>query len=68
MANSRAIIFWLIGAICMFIGSLVAGTVDPSVLGATTSSVIISYTISFVLILLGGMFWISTAVMQGEED
>jgi len=68
MANSRAIIFWLIGAICMFIGSLVAGTVDPSVLGATTSSVIISYTISFVLILLGGMFWISTAVMQGEEE
>lgn len=68
MANSRAIIFWLIGAICMFIGSLVAGTVDPSVLGATTSSVIISYTISFILILLGGMFWISTAVMQGEED
>ena len=52
----------------MFIGSLVAGTVDPSVLGATTSSVIISYTISFILILLGGMFWISTAVMQGEED
>ena len=68
MANSRAIIFWLIGAICMFIGSLVAGTVDPSVLGATTSSVIISYTISFILILLGGMFWISTAVMQGEEE
>jgi hypothetical protein len=68
MANSRAIIFWLIGAICVFIGALVAGTVDPSVLGATTSSVIISYTISFVLILLGGMFWISTAVMQGEED
>lgn len=68
MANSRAIIFWLIGSICVFIGSLVAGTVDPSVLGATTNSVIISYTISFVLMLLGGMFWISTAVMQGEED
>ncbi len=67
MADSRTIIFWIIGAICVFVGSLISGSVDPSVLGASTESVIISYIVSFVLILLGGMFWISTAIIQAEE-
>jgi len=67
MADARTIVFWIIGAICVFVGSLVAGSIDPSVLGATTSSVLVSYVISFVLILLGGMFWISTAIIQSEE-
>lgn len=68
MADPRTIIFWIIGAICVFVGSMIAGSVDPSVLGATTSSVIIAYVVSFVLILLGGMFWISTAIIQSEEE
>ena len=67
MADSRTIIFWIIGAICVFVGSLLAGTVDPSVLGASTGSVLVTYVVSFVLILLGGMFWISTAIIQAEE-
>ena len=68
MADTRTIIFWIIGAICVFVGALVAGSVDPSVLGATTGSVLVSYVVSFVLILLGGMFWISTAIIQAEEQ
>jgi hypothetical protein len=68
MADPRTLTFWIIGAICVFVGSLIAGSVDPSVLGATTGSVIISYVISFILILIGGMFWISTAIIQAEEE
>ncbi|MBN2203284.1 MAG: hypothetical protein JW700_03825 [Candidatus Aenigmarchaeota archaeon] len=68
MADPRSITFWLIGAICVFVGALIAGSVDPSVLGATTMSVAIAYIISFVLILIGGMFWISTAIIQIEES
>ena len=67
MADTRTIIFWIIGAICVFVGALVGGSVDPSVLGSTTGSVLVSYVVSFVLILLGGMFWISTAIIQSEE-
>jgi len=68
MADPRSIVFWIIGAICIFVGALIAGSVDPSVLGATTTSVAVSYIISFVLILIGGMFWISTAIIQVEES
>jgi len=68
MADPRAIGFWFIGAICVFFGSLIAGSVDPSALGATTLSVAIAYIIAFILILLGGMFWISTAIIQVEES
>ena len=67
MADSRTIVFWIIGSICVFVGSLLAGTVDPSVLGANTGSVLMTYLVSFILILLGGMFWISTAIIQTEE-
>lgn len=68
MADLRSLIFWFIGAICVFIGALIAGNIDPSVLGSTTTSVAVSYIISFVLILIGSMFWISTAIIQVEES
>ncbi|MFQ6020916.1 MAG: hypothetical protein ACE5J4_02770 [Candidatus Aenigmatarchaeota archaeon] len=67
MADWRAIGFWLIGTILIFFGSLIAGSVEPEALGATTVSVILAYIIAFVMILIGGMFWISTAVIQVEE-
>jgi hypothetical protein len=67
MADARVICFWFIGALCVFFGALIAGSVDPSALGATTTSVVIAYFIAFVLILLGGMFWISTTLIQVEE-
>ncbi len=66
-ADPKTIAFWILGSICVFVGALIAGSVDPSVLGATAVSVAAAYIISFVLILLGGMFWISTAVQQAEE-
>lgn len=68
MANPRTLGFWVIGAICVFFGSLIAGSVEPSVLGATTTSVILAYVIAFILILLGGMFWVSTSVISIEES
>ena len=67
MADARSLTFWIIGTICVFVGALIAGSVDPSILGATPTSVVVSYVISFVLILIGGMFWISTSIIQVEE-
>lgn len=67
MTNTRALAFWVIGAVCIFFGSLIAGNIEPEVLGATSSSVILSFVISFILILIGGMFWITTAVVHVEE-
>jgi hypothetical protein len=38
------------------------------VTGSTTASIIMAYALSFILVLLGGMFWISTAILQTEEE
>lgn len=65
--NWRAIAFWFIGSLLIFFGVLLVGNIDPTALGATSASVIISYIIGFVLIFVGGMFWISTAVIESEE-
>lgn len=65
---SKSIIFWIIGGVFVFLGSMIAGAVDPYALGATLSGVIISYIIAFVLILIGGMFWISAASYLMEEE
>lgn len=63
---NKAIIFWIIGSICVFLGALIAGSVEPSALGATLESVLVAYIISFILILIGGMFWISVATAEEE--
>jgi len=67
MADIRTLVFWLIGTICIFFGALIAGSVEP-VVGSTTVSIVMAYSLSFILVLLGGMFWISTAILQTEEE
>lgn len=62
--KEKSIFFWILGTFCMFFGILIAGNVDPGALGASIESVGIAYVISFILILLGGMFWITVAVLQ----
>lgn len=68
MTNRKAIIFWFIGAVSVFFGALIAGNIEPEALGATIESVTIAYIISFILILLGGMFWISGSIIEIEEE
>lgn len=68
MTSRKAVLFWFIGAICVFFGALIAGNVEPEILGATTESVMLAYIISFVLILIGGMFWISGSIVEIEEE
>jgi len=67
MINNRAVAFWFIGTLCIFFGSLIAGNVEPEALGATMESAILAYIIAFILILIGGMFWITTAIVHVEE-
>jgi hypothetical protein len=67
MADIRTIIFWLIGTLCIFFGALIAGSVAP-VIGSTQVSIMMAYALAFILIMLGGMFWISTAILQTEEE
>lgn len=67
MINTRAVGFWFIGTLCIFFGALIVGNVEPEALGATMESAIVAYIIAFILILIGGMFWITTSVVHVEE-
>ena len=67
MTDIRTIIFWLIGTTCIFFGAMIAGSVEP-VVGSSAVSMTMAYGLSFILIMIGGMFWISTAVMHRQED
>ncbi|MCD6478155.1 MAG: hypothetical protein J7K87_04065 [Candidatus Aenigmarchaeota archaeon] len=53
--------FWIIGALLILFGSMIAGQARSDVLGATTSSFTISLIVAFILILIGGLMWITVA-------
>jgi len=52
---------WIIGSVILFAGAMLAGNMEW-VEGTTTFSFGLTALISFVLILLAGMLWISSAV------
>lgn len=53
-------LFLLIGSFCLLIATLFAGNAEM-VLGATEASFYSTLGISFVLIVISGIFWISAA-------
>ena len=57
---------WIIGAICLMLGAMIAGNITW-VEGTTTSSYILSLLIAFILLLSAGVFWISAAVNAKQE-
>ncbi len=52
---------WIIGALLITFGALLLGNVEW-VEGTTQFGFIVSIVLAFLLVLLGGMFWISAAV------
>jgi Mg2+ and Co2+ transporter CorA len=60
MGDIQTYIFLIVGAFCLLIASLFAGNVE-FVLGTTENSFYLTLLISFILILIAGIFWISAA-------
>ena len=58
--KNRAVVFWIAGAIFMFL-AMAAAT------GARGDSALMAYAASFLLTLIGGMFWISIMHMDEKE-
>lgn len=59
--ESKPLFFWLFGSFLILLGAMIAGQARPDVLGASTSSFIISIVVAFILILIGGLMWIAVA-------
>ncbi|MCD6367533.1 MAG: hypothetical protein J7L45_00430 [Candidatus Aenigmarchaeota archaeon] len=59
--EAKPTIFWILGSLLILFGSMIAGQARPDVLGASMSSFVISIIIAFILILVGGLMWITVA-------
>lgn len=67
VSHLKANIFWVLGTISVFLGARIAGTVERSTLGVTTTSFYLALAVAFILILIGGLLWISVAGAIREE-
>jgi len=63
--NWKIITFWILGAICILFGSMIAGHLEKT-LGVTELGYFLALLVSFVLFLIGGLFWISVAIAVRE--
>ena len=59
--NWKMALFWVLGTICILFGSMIAGHLEKG-LGVDELSYLLALLIAFVLILLGGLLWISVAI------
>lgn len=59
--ESKPFFLWVLGAALITFGALIAGQARYDVLGATATSFAIALLVSFIFILLGGLFWITVA-------
>ncbi|MBU4300427.1 MAG: hypothetical protein ABIF85_01315 [Nanoarchaeota archaeon] len=61
LPEGKLALFWIIGALCMLLGSWLAGHLER-VLGITDASFYGTLFIAFLLFLFGGLAWIAVAV------
>ncbi|MFH0711175.1 MAG: hypothetical protein V1944_01205 [Candidatus Aenigmatarchaeota archaeon] len=59
--NFKMVLFWIIGSISILVGAMIAGNVEKT-LGTDDTSVGAALFIALILILLGGLLWITVAV------
>jgi hypothetical protein len=58
---------WILGAIFMTIGAIIAGNIEW-VEGTTSWSFGISIVLAFIMFVIGGLCWISSAVNARKEE
>ncbi|MBN2094934.1 MAG: hypothetical protein JW727_02705 [Candidatus Aenigmarchaeota archaeon] len=58
--EAQVYLFLFIGSLCLLLASLFAGNVEWA-LGATAASFYGTIFLSFILILVAGIFWVSAA-------
>jgi len=65
--NWKVVIFWVLGAVCITIASMIASNLETG-LGVTRESFLFALGLSFLLYLVGGLLWISVAVAIKELE
>jgi hypothetical protein len=57
----RAVILWVVGSLLILFGSMIVGKLEMEV-GVTWGSFLFALSIALILIMVGGLFWISIAL------
>lgn len=61
MMTTKMVLMWVLGALFMLFGAMLAGNADPAVLGATPTTYYLSLGVAFILFLMGGFMWITVS-------
>lgn len=61
MMTTKMVLMWVLGALSMLFGAMLAGNADPAVLGATPTTFYLSLGISFILFLIAGFLWVTVS-------
>lgn len=67
VSHARTIAFWILGSLCILFGSMIGSQATPDTVGASGTSYVISLIVAFLLVLVGGLLWISVAGLISEE-
>lgn len=59
--NMKMVLFWIIGSLSILIGAMIAGNVEKT-FGTDDTSFAAAVFIAFILIMLGGLLWVTVAV------
>ena len=57
----KTVLLWIFGSIAIFLGSMIAGRLDFG-LGVNEPGFILALVISIMLLMIGGLLWISVAI------
>ena len=61
LRNWKTVILWILGAVSIFLGSMIAGRLD-FFQGVNEIGFLLALAISLMLFLIGGLLWISVAL------
>lgn len=67
VSHWKANVFWILGTVSTFLGVRMTAGADRAVLGSTSFRYYSALFLGFVLILFGGLLWISVAGAIREE-
>ncbi len=67
ISETKAGIFWILGAASMFAGVRIVSAADRSILGATNLRFYSALLTALGLLLVGGLLWISVGGALGKE-
>jgi hypothetical protein len=59
--NIKIMLFWIIGALLLLVGSMIAGRVERG-LGVSDAGFFFAVLVAFAMFLLGGLLWMSVGM------